>query len=269
MNYLKEILKNKMLEVKAYKANHPEKKPGSYDISKHINFINSINAGRINIIAEIKKASPSKGIINKNLDICKTAEIYGKYRSFISAVSVITEDKYFLGSKDMLKTVKEISGLPVLRKDFIFHESQVYESADIGADCILLISSILGYKKLCRLYNLARDLNLDVLVEAHSFKEFGRALKTGSKLIGINNRNLKTMEIDTNNIINILEYGQSRNIKDRIIVCESAVSSVSYIKQLFNLGINVFLIGSYFMQAVKLENKLHDFKILLKKENLI
>ncbi|MCL5073597.1 MAG: indole-3-glycerol phosphate synthase TrpC [Actinobacteria bacterium] len=265
MDYLKEILRNKKNEIKSLDGKFKDKN----FIDGNFNFIKNISNNKVNVIAEIKKASPSRGIINSSLDIEKTAILYSKYKSFISAISVITEPVYFKGSSDFLKMVKKVSDLPVLRKDFIFHESQIYESAALGADCILLISSILGQKKLNKLYDMAKNLGIDVLVEAHSTREFNKALNTSARLIGINNRNLKNMKINSNNTVDILENVSGKDIEDKIIVCESGIENTGYIKDLYKKGIKVFLIGSYFMQSKNLEYDLSEMEDRLKKENLI
>jgi indole-3-glycerol phosphate synthase len=265
VDYLREILRNKKNEIKSLDGKFKDKN----FIDGNFNFIKNISSNRVNIIAEIKKASPSRGMINDCLDVEKVALLYSKYKSFISAISVITESVYFKGSIDFLNVVKKVSDLPVLRKDFIFHESQIYESLALGADCILLISSILGQKKLNKLYNMAKNLGLDVLVEAHSAREFDKAFNTGARLIGINNRNLKNMEVNINNTIDILEHAASKDIKDKIIVCESGMENTSYIKDLYKRGIKVFLIGSYFMQSKNLVHDLSDMEAGLKRENLI
>jgi len=265
VDYLREILRNKKNEIKSLDGKFKDKN----FIDGNFNFIKNIRSNRVNIIAEIKKASPSRGMINSLLDIEKTAILYSKYKSFISAISVITESVYFKGSIDFLKVVKKVSVLPVLRKDFIFHESQIYESAALGADCILLISSILGQKKLNKLYRMAKNLGLDVLVEAHNAGEFDKAFNTGARLIGINNRNLKNMEVNINNTIDILEHAASKDIKDKIIVCESGMENTDYTKDLYKRGIKVFLIGSYFMQSKNLAHDLNDMEARLKRENLI
>jgi indole-3-glycerol phosphate synthase len=265
VDYLREILRNKKNEIKSLDGKFKDKN----FIDGNFNFIKNISSNRVNIIAEIKKASPSRGMINSSLDVEKVALLYNKYKSFISAISVVTEPIYFNGSSDFLKVVKKVSDLPVLRKDFIFHESQIYESAALGTDCILLISSILGQKKLNKLYNMAKNLGLDVLVEAHSVREFDKAFNTGARLIGINNRNLKNMEINMGNTIDILEHAASKDIKDKIIVCESGMENTSYIKDLYKRGIKVFLIGSYFMHSKNLVHDLSDMEAKLKRENLI
>lgn len=271
MDYLKNILAGKKNEIKelskSYGMNttmlHIEKQ------EKNSGFINNIKKNKVNIIAEIKKASPSKGIFNDNLNVGEVASIYDKHKSFICGISVITEPIYFKGNTGFIKKVKEFSDIPILRKDFIFHENQIYESLELGVSCILLISSILGSKKLKTLYEKSKEIGLDVLVEVHSKDEFDRAFDCGASLIGINNRNLKSMEINLNTVIEIYRYACKKNIKNKIIVCESGVEDIEFIKEMYSEGIYTFLIGSYFMKSSNLGRTLDDFEISLKKENLI
>jgi len=232
-------------------------------------FIKNIRKNKVNIIAEIKKASPSKGIFDNDLDIGKVAALYDRFSSFICGISVITEPVCFNGNPEYIKVVKRFSDIPVLRKDFIFHESQIYESCKIGSDCILLISSILGLKKLKMLYEGATRAGLDVLVEVHTKKEFDKALLCGAEFIGINNRNLKNMEVNLNTADEIIEYAGKKNIEGKIIVCESGIGEIDYIKKMFQKGIHTFLIGSYFMRSSNLEKTLCDFELELRKENFI
>ncbi len=274
MKYLKEILLAKKKETAGLKENYKgmpllgghsavmqEKKKG--------HFLENIKKGKVNIIAEIKKASPSRGVINSGLDIEKTALIYDRFRSFISGISVLTEPLYFGGKPENIKTVKDKTELPVLRKDFIFNETLVYESAALGADCILLICSLLGLNKLKRLYNLACSLGLDVLVEVHSTEELKKALDTGATIIGVNNRNLKDMSVNEKLIYDFLHYARSRELSGKIIICESGIKNVRYIKDLFLNGISTFLIGEYFMESDRLGKTLSDMELELKNENLL
>jgi indole-3-glycerol phosphate synthase len=274
LGYLKEILLGKKKETEKIKEiykNWPELSRDSAVTRKKSkgNFLRNIKKGKVNIIAEIKKASPSKGIINSNLDIEKTALIYERFKSFICGISVLTEPLYFKGKPENIKIVKEKTILPVLRKDFIFNETLVYESAALGADCILLISSLLGYGKLKKLYNLACSLGLDVLVEVHEPEDLKKALDIGAPFIGINNRNLKNMSVNKRLIYDFLDNAGDNELSDKIIVCESAVKDVEYIKDLFLNGINTFLIGEYFMASDNLEKTLSDMESELKKGNYI
>jgi len=219
-------------------------------------FIRNISPGRINIIAEIKKASPSKGIINSGLDVAGTARTYNKFDSFISGLSVLTEPVYFKGDGGDVALAKEGNSLPVLRKDFIFSELQLYESARLGADCILLISSLLSPRKLKKLYKRAGELGLDVLVETHYYKELINAIDVGAELIGINNRDLKKMKVDNEHTVGLLNKLPAGSLKGIKLVCESGVKDLDYIERLYNMGVETFLIGTYFMQSPDLENAL-------------
>lgn len=222
-------------------------------------FVENISPGRVNIIAEIKKASPSRGMINPGLDVGDTAGTYERFTSFISGISVLTEEKYFRGESRDIGRVKEAAGLPILRKDFIFSQRQVYESAVLGADCILLIKPLLGFNRLKQLYEYAGDMGLDVLVEVHHKKEFMQALEMGARLIGINNRDLKRMEVDRDHALSVLENIPGHMLEERIIICESGVEDPDYIERLYIMGINTFLIGTYFMKSSDLEKTLSRF----------
>lgn len=270
MNYLKEILLAKKEEINKIGANSRWMRPAiSGAVKSKGNFLKNIRKGKINIIAEIKKASPSRGIINGQLDIRKTALTYNKFKSFISGISVLTEPLYFMGNTGDIRKVRSNTDLPVLRKDFIFSEVQVYESAVMEADCILLIASLLGGKKLKRLYELAVNFGLDSLVEIHDLKELDKVLDTGAEFIGINNRNLRTMRIDGKTIYDFLEYRSKNNLSDKIFVCESGIKDTEIIKDLFSEGINVFLLGEYFMSGNDLEGILRDMELKLKIAKLI
>ena len=143
-----------------------------------------------------------------------------------------------------------------MRKDFIFSELQIYESARLGADCILLISSLLSYRKLKKLYKCAGELGLDVLVETHYYKELENAIDMGAGLIGINNRDLKKMKVDNEHIVGLLDRLPEGALEGIKLVCESGVNDLDYIERLYNMGVDTFLIGTYFMQSPDLENAL-------------
>jgi indole-3-glycerol phosphate synthase len=267
LEYLKKILIGKKEEIKSLHKNlnkeeiFLERKYGNKG-----RLIKNIFKNKINVIAEIKKASPSLGTINEAMDIEKVALLYTRHKSFIRGISVVTEHAYFNGSPEYIKRVKKVSDLPILRKDFIFNEYQIYESAVLGADCILLISSILGYKKLKKLYNAGKSLGLDVLVEIHSEEELDKAADIGAGFIGINNRDLRSMKVDTSTAMRILGYAHKKGIKDKIIICESGISSAEYVTELFNRGINTFLIGTYFMKSANLDVTLNKLEAELGKE---
>jgi indole-3-glycerol phosphate synthase len=232
-------------------------------------FLKNMDKGKVNIIAEIKKASPSRGVINASLDVTDTASMYGNFSGFISGISVLTEEIYFMGDGGDVEKARKGSTLPILRKDFIFSQKQVYESTVLGADCILLIKSLLGFNKLKRLYEYARSLGLDVLVETHHQDEFLNILDMGAELIGINNRDLKKMKVDNEHIISVLEDVPPEMLKGRTIVCESGVDDISYIERLFEMGVNNFLIGTHFMSSLQLGETLTRFGHDLKEKGLI
>ena len=193
---LDEIIKNKLKEVSKLKS--------SFDVSKidisapkkpfYETLLFRQSNKKNSIIAEIKKRSPSKGVLDSNLNVSEKALQYEAGGA--SCLSVLTEKDYFNGSIDDLLTVKKSVNLPVLRKDFIIDPLQVYQSKMIGADCILLIASALSHKSFEELYSLATSLNLDVLAEVHDIDELDFVKSLGIKLLGINNRNLKTFDVD-------------------------------------------------------------------------
>jgi len=195
------------------------------------------------IIAEIKKASPSAGIISENFDpISKAKEFEEKGAA---ALSILTEEDYFLGSIQYLKDVKSISNLPILRKDFIIDEYQIYESRLFGADCILLIASVLNDEMLKKFTELADSLELDYIIEVHDMDELSRIKNFSKAIIGVNNRDLKTFNVDINNSINLRKNFHGNNI----FVSESGIKSKKDIEMLKENNINVFLIGESMMKG--------------------
>ena len=210
---------------------------------KESNFKKSLENKTQAIIAEIKKASPSAGIISKNFDpILKAKE----YESFgVSALSILTEEDYFLGNIQYLKDIRAITSLPILRKDFIVDDYQIYESKLIGADCILLIASILNDEELKIFSETAEKLKLDYIIEVHNEEELHRIENFSSAIIGVNNRNLKTFEVDINNSIKLKKIFK----EDNIFISESGIKSKKDIQQLQQHNINVFLIGESMMKG--------------------
>ena len=207
----------------------------------------------INIIAEIKRASPSKGIINENFDAGEVATNYEKFGA--KAISVLTEEDFFKGKIEDLMTARNLTDLPILRKDFVFDEFQVYEAALIGADAILLIAAMLEDEDLQKLFALAAELGLDVLVEIHNLEELVRAIQIGAKIIGINNRNLHTFEVSLDTSRNLIENAPDEAIK----ICESGLSQKQELIEMKNLGFNGFLIGESLMKSQKVQQKLKSF----------
>jgi indole-3-glycerol phosphate synthase len=211
------------------------------------------------VIAEIKKASPSKGVIREDFRPVEIAQSYAS--SGAACLSVLTDVDFFQGHDDYLSLAREACLLPVIRKDFIVDEYQVYEARVLGADCILLIVAALSDDQLKHLYDLAVDIGLDVLVEVHDAAELDRALVLGLSLVGINNRNLRTFETSLDTTIDLL----SRVPDGCLVVTESGIHTIDDVHQMQSHGVNAFLVGEAFMRADDpgLEmSRLFDFKSL-------
>ena len=195
------------------------------------------------VIAEIKKASPSAGIISEDFDPIKKAKEYEEFGA--SALSILTEEDFFHGSSEYLKEVKAITSLPILRKDFMIDEYQIYEAKLIGADCILLIASVLNDDEIQSFVDLAESLELDYLIEVHDLNELKRVEHFSNAMIGVNNRNLKTFDVDLNNSINLKKAFNGNNL----FVAESGIKSQDDIDTLKAHDIHVFLIGESLMKG--------------------
>jgi indole-3-glycerol phosphate synthase len=209
---------------------------------------------RINIIAEFKRKSPSKGEIKSGADPASTAKAYETAGA--AAVSVLTEEDYFDGSLDDLRAVRQAISLPVLRKDFIFEEYQVYESAAAGADALLLIVAALDDEPLARLRRIAEDeLGMDALIEVHTKDEMDRAVRSGARIIGVNNRNLSTFEVSLETSVKLAAIAPDNSL----LVSESGIESAADISRLYGLGYRGFLIGEGLMRADDPKRVLRDF----------
>jgi len=195
------------------------------------------------IIAEIKKASPSAGVIEEDFNPVKKAIEYEAFGA--SALSILTEEDFFMGSVDNLKEVKKITSLPILRKDFMIDEYQLYESKLIGADCILLIASILSDQQLEDFVNISIMLELDYLIEVHDENELKRVEHFEDALIGVNNRNLKTFEVDLDNSVRLRDLFKQKNI----FIAESGIKTREDMNYLKLNNIRVFLIGESLMRG--------------------
>jgi len=202
-----------------------------------------INAGESAVIAEIKKASPSKGVIRADFNPRLIAESYQSGGA--TCLSVLTDKDFFQGADEYVQQAKQACMCPVLRKEFIIDPYQVFEARVIGADCILLIVSALHDAQLNDLAKLAGELQLDVLIEVHDQAELERALVVNTKLIGINNRNLRTFETRLQTTLELKQYVPD----DRIIVTESAIYTREDVAMMRNNGVNAFLIGEAFMRT--------------------
>ena len=246
---LQKILKRKVEEITA-----AVEKESLADLSKRAEaglpvrgFIQSIEnkiaAGQAGVIAEIKKASPSKGVMRENFipaDIAKSYESAGA-----ACLSILTDRDFFQGSTDYLMQARAATQLPVIRKDFIIDPYQVYEARAMNADCILLIVSALGDAMLNELLGLAHHLGMDVLMEVHDREEMQRAIQTGARLIGVNNRNLRTFELSLSTTLDMLDMLP----EDRILVTESGIHTPDDVKLMRDNNVNAFLVGEAFMRA--------------------
>ena len=205
---------------------------------------------RLNIIAEFKKASPSKGIINDGRDPVETAEAY--QRGGAVAISVLTEEDFFKGSLDDLKAIRAAVSVPVLRKDFIFDEFQVYEAAAAGADALLLIIAALDIEDLRTLHRVASELGMDVLVEVHTPEEMMVAGTIGARLIGVNNRDLRTFDVS----LDVSRDLAGLAPRGAVLISESGLRTRDELLELKNLGYSGFLIGETLMRSGDPESEL-------------
>ena len=200
-------------------------------------------AGRAAVIAEVKKASPSKGVLRPDFIPADIAQSYAEHGA--ACLSVLTDQSFFQGCTDYLKQARASCDLPVLRKDFMVDAYQIYESRAMGADCILLIAACLDDAQMRDLEAIALSLNMAVLIEVHDGAELDRALALRSPLLGINNRNLKTFEVSLDTTLGL----QARVPADRLLVTESGITSAADVQRMRQAGIHAFLVGEAFMRA--------------------
>ncbi len=203
----------------------------------------TVKLGQAAIIAEVKKASPSKGVIRENFDPVAIAHSYAAAGA--TCLSVLTDEKYFQGSDEFLGSIRDEVDLPLLRKEFIVAEYQIYESRALGADCILLIVSALDNIQLAELHQCARDLSLDVLIEVHDATELAVALDLSPNLVGINNRNLKTFETSLQITYDLLESIPL----EVLVVTESGIRTRQDVQAMREHNVHAFLVGEAFMSA--------------------
>ncbi len=255
---LDQIVADKLLEIEARKRNLPseEIQKAALKQTKPLNFISALLGEGIKLIAEVKKASPSRGIIRPDFNPVEIAQTFACNGA--SAISVLTDTKYFQGSLDYLRDIKEALGdkrPPLLRKDFILDPYQVYESKACGADAILLIVAILAPEKLVALIDLSHQLGMGCLVEVHNQTELEIALNSRARIIGINNRDLNTFKVD----LTTTEKLRPLIPQDRIVVSESGIKDRSDIERLKRCGVNAVLIGESLISAADIATKMKEF----------
>jgi indole-3-glycerol phosphate synthase len=251
--YLEEIVANKRIRVKERKFDTQTLMEQVQSVKQRPSFIKALQADGLSIIGEIKKASPSKGLIR---ELFVPIEIGKQYEGAVDAISVLTEEDYFLGKDDYLKAVSDTVSIPTLCKDFIIDVNQIYNAKILGASAVLLIVAILTNQELIAFQQLANCLNLDALVEVHTKEELDRAIACDTQLIGINNRNLKTFEIDLLTTLTLRQYVP----KDVVVVSESGIMSTNDIIQLRDANIDAVLVGESFMKAENIVQHAKDLK---------
>jgi len=239
VNVLDKILEVKRREIAEAKARLPQPK-GEGPVR---DFIAALRKKRPAVIAEIKKASPSRGVLRSNFDPAAIARSYEK--SGAACMSVLTDKEFFQGDAAYLKAAREACALPALRKDFVIDPWQVHESRMLGADCILLIAACLSRSQMLELESAARELAMAVLVEVHDAAELERALELKTLLVGVNNRNLKTFETKLETTIDLLP----RIPEGRIVVTESGILAPEDVVRMRGHGVETFLVGEAFMRA--------------------
>ncbi len=211
----------------------------------------------VNIIAEIKKSSPSKGVILDDfrlLELAVDCETGGA-----SAISILTDEKFFKGKLDYVPSVRDVTSIPLLRKDFIIDEYQIIQSKFYEADAILLIGRILDQKKLKDLLSVSIEYNLDVLYEVHDKKDVEKGIKAGVRIFGVNNRDLVNFKVDYQNVVNLYREISANGL----LVSESGIKSRRDIENLYNLGINNFLVGECIMRAKNRSRFIKDLRLII------
>lgn len=255
---LDEIIAYKKTELEARKTELPLKilTTAIWSLPLPLSFKDALlpaQDGRMRVIAEVKKASPSKGVIREDFDYLEIARIYEQNGA--SALSILTDRNFFQGSIDYLSEIRHHVSIPLLRKDFVIDEYQIFEARGYGADAVLLIAAVLDDKELHDFVELAFNLGMAPLVEVHDEAELERTLKTNAELIGINNRNLQTFKTDLNTTIRLIN-----NIPDdRTVITESGINTREDINLLKDAGVDAFLIGESLMRETDIGTKLRKF----------
>jgi len=259
MNILEQIVKDKYKEVAAKKqlisVDAYHEMPLFKVVRKSLK-ASLFSEGSTGIIAEFKRKSPSKGIINANADV---AQVTAAYSQFAAGISVLTDEPYFGGTNKDLQIAREAVTVPILRKDFIVDEYQLYEARAIGADIILLIAANLSVEKVKHLAHVAKSLELEVLLEIHNEEELNH-ICNDIDMVGVNNRNLKTFEVDINTSLHLI----NKIPADKPVIAESGISNVDTIVTLRQAGFTGFLIGENFMKHANPSVAFTEFVTTLK-----
>ena len=245
---LKQIIGNKRKEVEISRKKFPLSSFKNKIYNSARDFKKALSKDKLNLIAEFKRNSPSKNIDEKQFNMQDIINIYNKHAD---AISVLTDQKFFNGSLGDMKTVSSLTTLPILRKDFIIDEYQIYEARFYDADAILLIASILSLEQINDFIRIASNYNMDCLVEVHNEKELNKVLDSQAEIIGVNNRNLDTLEIDLSTTLELAD----KIPPGRIIVSESGIKDNDYVNKIRN-KVNAILVGSTFMNSNNIENEI-------------
>ncbi len=253
---LQEIVRRKRIKVDGLKARFPldslkERIAGISQVGR--DFAGAISeSGEIALVAELKKASPSAGVLREDFN---PVAIAGEYeRAGANAISVLTEEDFFQGATDVLSKVREITSKPILAKDFFVDEYQIYEAKLCGADCILLIAGLLEKDMLVRFMKTAEELELASLVEVHDEGELEKAVSSGAEVIGINNRNLENFEVD----LKTTERLRKLLPGDRVVVSESGIKTRDDVEYLSSVGVDAILVGEVLMRAENIPAKISE-----------
>lgn len=255
MSVLDKIIEHKKRRLEKDKKDKPLKliKKNMNGLEKR-DFKGSLSSANRGVIAEIKEASPTAGCLVSNFNFLQLIKDYKKGGA--SALSIVTEEDFFGGDLERISMAREHSNLPILRKDFIFDGYQIYESKSAGADAILLITKVLNSNELTNLLKLAIQLELDVLVEVHDREELDKALGCGAKVIGINNRNLKSMEVDISVSLSLVDC-----IPDGVVkVSESGIQTAEEANFLYEAGFDALLVGESLVKSNDPANKIKQLK---------
>jgi len=253
--FLKDIIRSKRQEIKQRKSARSlsDYKAKIQDLPASRGFQKALQQpASIRLITEIKKASPSKGLLRERFDPFSIAEAYESNGA--AALSVLTDEPFFQGSLKLLTEIQKVSRLPLLQKDFILDEFQLYEARAYGADAVLLIMAVLELSQVMEYQALAAEIGLDALVEVHTHKEAEQALMAETRIIGINNRNLETFQTDLNVTFSLIKEIPD----DRVVVSESAIGTREEIERLLQAGVDAFLIGESLLKAKDIGQKMKE-----------